>query len=145
MSSIAAGLGRVLNVVPTASGVHIPLDAANAITYVCVDAGSGDQVATIKESTQGADEQALDCNIYPHVGPDIGGTWTADDEQDETFDMAAGSGSATNDTLVFTITADKLSEGFDCVEVTVDAGTCVAILHDLNVQRAPANLASSVV
>lgn len=140
------GLGRVLNVVAAASGVHIPLDGAAAVTYVCADAGSGDQVATIKESIDGGSEQALDVDIHPYVGPDVGGTWTAAAEQDDTFDMNGTSpGSATNDTLVFTIHGSQLSDGFNCVEVAVDAGTCIAILHDLVVQRDPANLKSSVV
>jgi hypothetical protein len=139
-------LGRLFNVVAAASGVHIPLENASGVTFVCADAASGDQVATIKESIDGGSEQALDVDINPYVGPDIGGTWAAVAEQDDTFDMAAGStGTATNDTLVFHIDAAQLSDGFNCVEVAVDAGTCIAIIHDLTVQRAPANLASSVV
>lgn len=142
------GLGRVFNVVPTATEVTIPLTRASAVSFVCVDAGSGDQVATITQvdSTAVLNEIALDCDIHPHVGPDVGGTWTAVAEQDDTFDMGASStGSATNDTLVFTIGGDQLADGYDGVQVSMDAGTCVAIIHDLTVQRAPANLASSIV
>lgn len=142
------GLGRVFNVVPTASGVTIPLTRASAVSFVCVDAGSGDQVATITQvdSTGVLSEIALDCDIYPHVGPDVGGTWTAAAEQDDTFDMNGTSpGTATLDTLVFTITGSQLADGYNGVQVTVDAGTCVAIIHDLTVQRKPANLKSSIV
>jgi hypothetical protein len=143
------GLGRVFNVVPTADTITIPLTRASAVSFVCVDAGSGDQVATITQvdSTSVLSEIALNCDIHPHVGPDVGGTWTAAVEQDDTFDMNddSGPGSATNDTLVFTIGGDQLADGYDGVQVSVDAGTCVAITHDLTVQRAPANLASSIV
>lgn len=133
-------LGRVLNVVSEASGVHIPLKNAGAITYVSFVA-AGTNTATIKSSIDGASEAALDCDVYPHKGPGVGGTWTAMAEQDDTLT----NNDATNDCMVFTIDAAQLPDGHNCVEVTVDAGTCVAILHDLHVQRKPSNLASSVV
>lgn len=135
------GLGRVFNVVPAASGVHIPLKGASAISFVTYE-DDGSTIATIKESIDGASEQALDCNVSPHKAPGIGGTWTAMAEQDDTLDL---SDDTTNDAMVFTVDAAQLSAGFNCVEVTVDGGICVAILHDLNVQRTPANLASNVV
>lgn len=135
------GLGRVYNVVHEASGVHIPLEGATAISYVTFVA-AGNQVATIKSSIDGASEAALDCDVYPHKGPGVGGTWTAMAEQDDTLDLGAD---ATNDCMVFTIDAAQLPAGHNCVEVTVSTGTCVAILHDLTVQRKPANLARSVV
>ena len=133
-------LGRVFNVVHEASGVHIPLTNAGAITYVTFVA-AGTNTATVKESVNGASEQALDVTMYPFKGPGIGGTWTAMAEQDDTLT----NNDATNDCMVFTIQADTLSEGFNCVEVTMDAGTCIAIIHDLLSQRNPANLPSSVV
>lgn len=137
----AYGLGRVCNVVAAASGVHIPMKDCAAITFVTfLDAGT--QVATIKESIQGLSEQALDCDVYPHKAPGVGGTWTAMAEQDDTLSLATD---ATNDCMVFTVLATSLSAGFDCVEVTVDGGICVAFIHDLQVQRKPANLVRNVV
>jgi hypothetical protein len=135
------GLGRVFNVVAAASGVHIPLTKAQAVTFITfLDAGT--QVATIKESIAGASEQALDCDVYPHKGPAVGGTWTAMAEQDDTLDLSTD---ATNDCMVFTVEASQLSDGFNCVEVTMSAGICIAVIHDLLVQRKPANLASNIV
>ena len=135
------GLGRVYNVVAAASGVHIPLTNATAVSFVTyLDAGT--QVATIKESVDGASEQALDCNVYPHKGPGVGCTWTAMAEQDDTLDLGTD---ATNDCMVFTVDASQLSDGFNCVEVTVSGGICVAIVHDLVQQRKPANLPRNVV
>lgn len=135
------GLGRVFNVVAAASGVHIPLTSVTAVTFVTfLDAGT--QVATIKQSIDGASEAVLDCDVYPHKGPGVGGTWTAMAEQDDTLDLSTD---ATNDCMVFTVDAAQLSAGFNCVEVTVGSGICVAILHDLAVQRTPANLARNVV
>lgn len=137
----AKGLGRVFNVVAAASGVHIPLTDAQAISFVTYE-DDGSTIATIKESIDGASEQALDCNVEPHKGPGIGGTWTAMAEQDDTLDLGDDT---TNDAMVFTIGADQLSAGYNCVEVTTDGGNvCVAIIHDLKVQRDPAKLATSV-
>lgn len=134
------GLGRVFNVIHEATGVHIPLTRAEAVSFVTFVA-AGNQVATIKESIGGASEQALDVINYPHKAPGVGGTWTAMAEQDDTLDLGAD---ATNDCMVFTVRGDQLSDGFNCVEVTVSTGTCIAIIHDLNVQRKPANLASNL-
>lgn len=135
------GLGRVFNVVPAASGVHIPLKQGFAVSFVTYE-DDGTTIATIKESVNGASEQALDCNVYPHKAPGVGGTWTAMAEQDDT--LALG-GDTTNDCMVFTIHNTQLSDGFNCVEVTVDGGICVAIIHDLTPQRKPSNLARNVV
>lgn len=134
-------LGRILNVIPAASGVHIPLTHADAITFVTYE-DDGSTIATIKESVDGASEQALDCDVRPHKAPGVGGTWTAMAEQDDTLDLGDDT---TNDAMVFTIHNSQLSTGFNCVEVTVDGGICIAILHDLNWQDAPANLARNVV
>lgn len=136
-------LGRLLNVVAAASGVHIPLREAEAVTYVTfLDAGT--QVATIKQSIGGASEKALDVDVRPYKGPGVGGLWTAMAEQDDTLDLGAD---ATNDCMVFTIGAEQLDVNgdFDCVEVTVSGGICVAVLHELRTGRSPEKLARQVV
>ena len=135
------GLGRVFNVVPAASGVHIPLRDADAVSFVTFE-DDGTTIATIKSSIDGASEAALDCDVYPHKAPGVGGTWTAMAEQDDTLDL---SDDTTNDAMVFTVTADQLPDGHNCVEVTVDGGILIAIIHDLKVQRKPANLPRNVV
>ncbi len=134
------GLGRVFNVIPAASGVHITLTHAQAISFVTFE-DDGTTIATIKESIDGLSEQALDCDVYPHKAPGVGGTWTAMAEQDDT--LALG-GDTTNDCMVFTINASQLSDGFNCVEVTTDGGILIAIVHDLVQQRKPANLPRNV-
>jgi hypothetical protein len=42
---------------------------------------------------------------------------------------------------VFTVLTSWLDDGFDYVQVTGGGSTVIALLHDLTVQRAPANLA----
>lgn len=135
------GLGRIFNVIPAASGVHIPLTRAEAVSFVTYE-DDGSTIATIKESIGGASEQALDVVNYPHKAPGIGGAWTAMAEQDDTLDLGDDT---TNDAMCFTVRGDQLSATFNCVEVTVDGGICIAIVHDLNVQRKPANLTSNIV
>ena len=136
------GLGRVFNVVPEASGVHIPLTHASAVTFVGFEA-DGSTIATLLESIDGASEQALAVITTAYKAPGIGGTWTkVTQAAASTYDNADD---ATNDAWLFTVSGTELSDTFNCVEVTVDGGTCIAIIHDLTMQRTPANLPSNVV
>lgn len=136
------GLGRVFNVVPSASGVHIPLDKASAVSFVTYE-DDGSTILTLKESKDGQSEQNLAVITRLHKGPGVGGTWTlVEQAASNTFDL---SDDATNDAVVLTVRGDQLSDGFNCVEATVDGGICVAIVHDLAVQRAGELLAKSVV
>ena len=135
------GLGRIFNVVHEASGVHIPLTAAQGVTFVSFLA-AGTQSGTLKESIDGASEQNLAVIDKYYKSPGIGGTWTkVTQTAAATYDLTTD---ATNDCLAFYVGADQLSAGFNCVEVTAASGTCIAIIHDLAVQRAPENLASNV-
>ena len=137
------GLGRVFNVVASASGVTIPLTRATAVSFVTFE-DDGSTIATMTEvdSTGTESEQALDVTFHPFKGPGVGGTWTAMAEQDDTVDLGDDT---TNDAMVLTVHASQLSDGYDGVQCTVDGGICIAIIHDLTVQRDPANLKSSIV
>jgi len=136
------GLGRVFNVVPSASGVHIPLDKASAVSFVTYE-DDGSTILTLKESKDGQSEQNLAVITRLHKGPGVGGTWTlVEQAASNTFDL---SDDATNDAVVLTVRGDQLSDGFNCVELTTDGGSCMAIIHDLVVQRAGELLAKSVV
>lgn len=143
------GLGRLFNVVPLATGKHISLSNASGVTFVCYEDG-GAQEITIKESLAGAGEQALAAVSVLYAGNGIGGVWTRE-TTDANGALAPSSSIVKKDTTafdaaIFYIAAEQLSEGFDSVEVTIDgAGMCLAIVHDLNVQRAPANLPAAAV
>lgn len=152
------GLGRVFNVVKTASGLDIPLSKAGAVTFVFGDAGTGAAIATVTQTDSTGTNSEADLNIFTvsgtvgsngesraYTGPDTGGVWLengAADFADNTFDL---SDETTNDTGVFTVRAEQLSDGYDQVQVTVDTGLCFAIIHDLDVQRKPTNLQSPLV
>lgn len=142
--SFQDGLGRIFNVVAAASGVHIPLREGQAVSFVCfLDAGT--QNVALKESKSGLSEQALPKISRLYKGPGIGGTWTKITQAAAaTFDLTTD---ATNDCFVFTVGAEQLSvnAGFNSVECTQNAGTCMAIIHELRTQRAPEKLAKQVV
>lgn len=151
------GLGRVFNVIKTASGLDIPLTKCGAVSFVFGDAGTGAAVATVTQTDSTGVNAEADLNIFTvsgtvgsngesraYVGPDVGGTWEENGDAvfaDNTFDL---SDETTQDTGVFTVRAEQLSDGYDQVQVTVDTGDCIAILHDLHVQRKPGNLQSSL-
>lgn len=160
MSTIMNGLGNVFNVIKTASGLNIPLRNYGAVSFVFGDAGTGAAIATVTQTDSTGVNSEVDLNVFTvagvkgangeslaYQGPDVGGTW-ADAESrgavltDNTFDL---SDETTNDTGIFTVRDDQLSDGYDQVQVTVDTGLCFAILHDLKVKRSPANLKSSLV
>lgn len=135
------GLGRLFNVVHEASGVHIPLTNARGVTFISYLA-AGTQSFTLKESIDGASEQNLAIVEKLYKAPGVGGTWTkVTQSAAATYDHSTD---ATNDMIAFYVDASELSDGYNCVEVTAATGTCIAIIHDLTVQRAPERLASSV-
>lgn len=144
------GLGAVLNVIHEASGVDVPLTQAGAVTFVSFLAdGSQTMVFTQTDSTGTNSE--IDLDIFAtgsstriFAGPGVGGTWTnvtASAADDNTADGA----DSTNDTMVVTVLAEQLADGYDSVQCTSATGTVVAILHDLKVMRSPSNLKSSIV
>jgi len=135
-------LGRLFNFVHQASGVHIPLRDASGVTFFnFLDAGT--QSVTLKESINGASEQNLAVIDRIYKAPGVGGLWTlVTQAAAATYNHSTD---ATNDCIAIHVGADQLSAGFNCVELTSTTGTCIAVIHDLVVQRDPAKLASSVV
>ena len=148
-----SGLGRVFNVIYTASGVSVPLTQGTAVTFLCADPGSGDATLTFTQTISGASSTALNIGTQSagqgnlgsiaYVGPDDGATsWV---QAAATSANVFTSGGATNDTLVVTVRAEQLADGYNCVVATAaNGGTCVAIIHDLLVQRKPSNLRAAV-
>lgn len=151
MAARGEGLGRIFNVIHEASGLDIPLSKAAAVTFVSfLDAGTHTLAFTQTDST-GVNSE-IDLNIFTgdptntesrvHAGPGVGGTWT--DVSASSSNNDADGADATNDTMVVTVRAEQLADGYDRVQCTASAGTCIAIIHDLAVQRKPGNLQSSL-
>ncbi|QMP84390.1 hypothetical protein HUN42_00012 [Streptomyces phage Dagobah] len=150
MAATPDGLGRLFNVVFTASGRGVKLVDGSAVTFVSADAGSGDQVLTFTQRDSSGVNSEIDLNIFDnasttvdaqsrvYVGSDVGdGAWTQAATSDANSFTNA---STTNDTVVVTVRAEQLADGYDLVECTVTGGSCVGLLHELNVQRKPSNL-----
>lgn len=130
-------LGNILNVIPAASGVHIPLTHADAVTFVTYE-DDGSTILTFKQSIAGASEADLAVITKVHKGPGVGGTWTeVTQAAATTYDLTDDT---TNDAVVVTVHAAQLSDGYNCVECTVDGGICIAIIHDLAMRRDPTKL-----
>ena len=123
-------LGRIMNIVHEASGVHIYLRDGEAITFSCYEA-DGSQVLTLRESIAGASEQTLAVIAKIYRAPGIGGTWT---EVTQTAAATFDNDDNASDCVVFTVHASQLSDTFNCLELTTDEGSglgVVAIIHDL--------------
>ena len=153
MASTGDGLGRVFNVIYSASGLDVPLTKGTAVTFLSfLDAGTQALTFTQTDSTAVLSEIDLEIFTFGGVtapatpsrifaGPAVGGTWTAKaPTADSVFTLA----DATNDVVAITVRAEQLSDGYDRVQCTAATGTCVAIIHDLVSQRKPTNLSSSL-
>lgn len=142
MSAGMEALGRIFNVVAVADDVLIDMRAAGAqaVTFICyLDAGD---TFTLSESN-GSTTQALATIEQFYKGSGVGGVWT------KVTQAAAStvvlSGAANNDCAIFTVRGPELSDGYYKVKVaSAGAGTVVAIVHDLQTQRTPANLPALV-
>jgi len=138
------GLGRVFNVIPVASGIHVSLKNASGVTFVCYE-DAGAQAISFTESIGGASEQNLTFLNELYAGNGVGGVWTRETSDanaalDDDYEITKKD-TELFDAAVIYVGADMLSDGFDSVECTIDGtGVCVAIVHDLLVQRDPANL-----
>lgn len=137
------GLGRVFNVVPAAIGLYINMKDCSAISFVCTGAGSGSTFnfgeAKDTAGTAVQDLGAVISQYYTNADTDGSLAWVKATQAaaDETGSIASGH------VAVVTIECSKLDDGFDyvvCTDSAAQGGTCIAILHDLTVQRTPANL-----
>lgn len=135
------GLGRVFNVVPVAAGLYISMKECSAISFVCTG-GSGGSVFNFAEAQDSAgtglqDVGAVITRYYTTTDTDGSVAWTKVTQAaaDETGSVASGT------VAVVDILCSQLDTGYDYVSCTgTNSGTVIAILHDLTVQRTPANL-----
>lgn len=145
-----SGLGRVFNVIHQASGLDIPLTRATAVSFVSfLDAGT--QALTFTQTDSTGVNGEINLNIFQqspanlgskvYAGPGVGGGWVA---KADTAANVFTNADATNDNVVITVRAEQLADGYDSVQCTAATGTCIAIIHDLLVQRKPSNLRSSL-
>lgn len=135
------GHGRLFNVVAAASGVGINMRTCSGVTFLSfLDAGT--QTLTLTQTIAGASSTNLAVITRIYKGPGVGGTWTkVTQAAANTFNLTTD---ATNDAFTCYVGADQLADTYTHVVGTVGSGILVAIIHDLTVQRAPQNLATSL-
>lgn len=128
-------LGRVFNLATSATTAktRVNLENARGVTFVLIGATSGN--ATINEcnAASGGTEQAL--AVVTRYYTQASGVWTK-----VTQAAASTVTAATGGLLAVYVSASSLSDGFKYVDATHASGSFVYILHDLDVQRTPANL-----
>jgi hypothetical protein len=129
------GLGRLFNLVPTADAVEVNLRDAGGVTFVCV----GADTYTIQESTSSAGAGAQDLLAWDHWFTNTGAVGATAWVEASDATPAAAAIIAANAAIY--VSATELSDGFDFIQCNSAAGGLViAIVHDLVVQRNPANL-----
>lgn len=137
--AVTLGLGRVYNVIGTGTGAWVSLKQASAVDFLCILA-AGDTY-TLQQATDASGTSAANLAIITqyYATTAVGlGTWTK-------VTQAAGASitatATTQAVTVFAVNENSLSDGFKYVKVTASgAGLVIPIVHDLDVQRTPANL-----
>jgi hypothetical protein len=134
-------LGRLVNIVGIADGRWIPLKDASGITFLGVL--DGGDTWTLQEARDGAGTGAQNLASIDHyyTANGVGGAWTR-----RTQAAAAAvttPNEAAQDSVVIEVEDTSLSDGFTHVRLSsTSTGTVTALLRDLQVQRAPQNLAA---
>jgi hypothetical protein len=129
-------LGRLFNVVPIAAGAGIALKGGEACTFVC----TGDDSFTLSSSASlstGYTTLAAITRYYTNTSTAGAAAWV------DSGDLGAAVGSVTiaSGAVVFAAGTDDLPAGARYVKVTPGGpGLVAAIVHELDVQRAVANL-----
>jgi hypothetical protein len=131
------GLGRLLDVVPIAAGNAFKFRGASAVTFVC----TGNDTFTLTVASTFGGSYATPGNLINHYyqRADTNAThaWTKQTQSLSNAVVQASSGYTT----AFEVLTSWIADPNAYLKVSVGAsGLVTAILHDLTVQRKPANL-----
>jgi hypothetical protein len=130
------GLGRVFDVIPIASGVIFKFRGASAVTFVCTGADTFTTTVGTTHATAATSPGNIFTYYYQRADTTGAAAWT---KQTQAASNAIVQGSAY--TTVFTLYTSQVADPNAYVKCLASAsGLVTAILHDLVVQRAPANL-----
>ncbi len=129
------GLGREFNVTPLAAGVAISLRDCAGITFVC----TGNDTFTITTSATFAGSYATPGNIitnkYTNTATNGTAAWV------RATQAASNAVTISSGTVAFSVFGVQLADPLVYVKCTQSsAGLVIAITHDLEYQRGPANL-----
>lgn len=129
-------LGRIIDVVPIAAGVAISMRDCSAITYFCTGA---DTFTLTMSGTFGGSYTspgAIINHYYQAAATNGTAAWT---KQTQTASNAVVQGSAY--TTCITLLSGMIPDPQVYAKLTASAsGLVMAVLHDLEYQRKPANL-----
>lgn len=142
------GLGRVFDTVGVAVGNPFSMKNANAVSLLVEASGASTVTIQAVKSFAGTPANWTPGNgfgqpsyWYQNVKHDGTAAWTKQTASwsSNVLTLAGTSGYMS----VVTFYATQFADGYDYFEVSASANTtyCVALLHDLAVQRTPANLA----
>jgi hypothetical protein len=131
------GLGRVFNVHPVADDVYVSLRDAGAVSFICVNAAGDTYTLNEAKDAAGTGAQVLATMGDFYVSATVGAVWAKQAHSAASTIVPTGS----QDVAVITVRAEELSDTYDYVKLaSTGAGTVVALIHDLAVQRKPENL-----
>lgn len=142
------GLGRVFDVIVTASGQYFSMKNASAVSFICKASGAS-SVALVAATTFAASTTAnwTTANGFGQVGfwyqnTSNEGTagWTRETASWSTnsITLAATSGYVS----VFDVYTSQFADTYCYIAATGTNCTITAVLHDLTVERRPDNLAT---
>jgi hypothetical protein len=142
----AIGLGRVFDVVHDASGNMFRLRDANAVSFISKSSGSNTLAVVAAKTFGGSTTNWTPANGFAQPGfyfenSVANGTaaWTKVTPASWSSQTLTLGSSGKVDVVTFYAT--QFADGFAYIQATAAAGDLVAVVHDLAVQRTPANLA----
>jgi hypothetical protein len=140
------GLGRVFNVVHTADTVGFSIAECAAVTLIVKASGAASIAVTAAKTFAGSYDNFTTANgfgqtarWYQATAADGTVAWTKQASVWTTNSLALAQ--TTGYVSVVTIFGTQIADQYKYLKVTCTNATVVAITHDLEVQRTPANLA----
>lgn len=141
------GLGRVFNVVHDASGNMINMSGASSVSFIVKSSGAASLAVVAAKVFGGSTTNWTTANgfgqtafFYQEAAVNGTAAWTKQTATWTTNSVALAG--TTGYTSVITIYTSQFADTYDYIQVTgTNTTTCVALLHDLTVQRDPVNLA----
>lgn len=143
------GLGRVFDVIDVASNVYFSLKNASAVSFVCYASSTSTTTVVLTGATTYAAGTTLawstangfgQCaHYYQNTKHDGTAGWTKQTASWSTATLTIGATSGY--VSVFSVFSSQFAAGYPYINADGTNCTIVAILHDLDVQRGPANLA----
>jgi hypothetical protein len=129
------GLGRAYNVIPIAAGNAFKFRGASAVSFVC----TGNDTFTLTASATFGGSYASPGNIITRKVTNTSTNGTA--AWVDATQAASNAVTISSGTVVFTVLTSQIADPLAYLKVSVGAsGLVAAFLHDLTVQRKPANL-----